>query len=733
MRSQALLLPSLALLFAASLTVAEGESGTSPIDRRALVSRHNPRVKAVDPTSPLSVGNGQFAFGVDVTGLQSLGELYYAEGIPIETLARWAWHSEPNPEGYTLVDAGTTFDSPRGPLLLPTKASSPAGEWLRRNPHSLPLARIGLVLAESASAEFGPIGREDVTDVDQLLDLWTGVIHSSYRLRAVPVRVETAVHPTRDSLAIRIDSPLLAAGRLRVLVAFPRGHRLDVKNAPPLDWTEPQTHRTLVFERGAQHLELERVRDATRFHVGLAWGADTTLAELRPERHELLVAGAGSGPLELTVSYSRSPLGPLPSVDETLRASRSHWPGFWRRGGAVDLRGSTDPRAAELERRIVLSQYLTAIQSVAEVPPQESGLTCNTWYGKHHTEMIWWHTAHFASWGREDLLARNLEWYREHLPTARQLAVDRKLRGARWPKMVGPEGRESPGGNPLIVWNQPQPIHLSELLYRAAPDRATLERYQELVQETAEALASMVHLDASRGTYALGPPLWIAQEIYDQATSQNPSFELAYWSWALETAQRWRERLGLARVAEWDDILARLAPLPVKDGLYVALGSHPDTFDNLDSRHDHPTMLAALGLLPGKRVDAETMRRTLHAVLERWDFAAKIWGWDYPMIAMTAARLGEPEIAVDILVRNRPNNSYLNNGHCPQRSDVVRRPGIGPGRNEIPAYLPANGALLAAVAMMAGGWDGAPANRPAPGFPRDGRWKVRYEGLRPLP
>jgi hypothetical protein len=47
-------------------------------------------------------------------------------------------------------------------------------------------------------------------------------------------------------------------------------------------------------------------------------------------------------------------------------------------------------------------------------------------------------------------------------------------------------------------------------------------------------------------------------------------------------------------------------------------------------------------------------------------------------------------------------------------------------------YLPANGALLAAVAMMAGGWDGA-ATMDAPGFPKDGSWVVRSEGLRPLP
>jgi hypothetical protein len=47
-------------------------------------------------------------------------------------------------------------------------------------------------------------------------------------------------------------------------------------------------------------------------------------------------------------------------------------------------------------------------------------------------------------------------------------------------------------------------------------------------------------------------------------------------------------------------------------------------------------------------------------------------------------------------------------------------------------YLPGNGALLSAVAMMAGGWDGAPVGN-APGFPHDGSWVVRSEGLHPLP
>ena len=252
-----------------------------------------------------------------------------------------------------------------------------------------------------------------------------------------------------------------------------------------------------------------------------------------------------------------------------------------------------------------------------DVPPQESGLTCSTWYGKHHTEMIWWHTAHFSLWGHDELLAKNLRWYQARLPEARALAASRGLRGARWAKMVGPEGRESPGGNPLIVWNQPHMIYLCELLYRSRPSSETLAKYRDLVLETADCLASMVHFDERHGRYVLGPPLWIAQEIYDPATSQNPAFELSYWRWALGVAQQWRERLGMPRDKKWDDIIARLSPLPVADGKYVALESHPDTWENINSRHDHPEMLMPLGLLPGgPDVDRATMERTLDAVLK---------------------------------------------------------------------------------------------------------------------
>ena len=89
------------------------------------------------------------------------------------------------------------------------------------------------------------------------------------------------------------------------------------------------------------------------------------------------------------------------------------------------------------------------------------------------------------------------------------------------------------------------------------------------------------------------------------------------------------------------------------------------------------------------------------------------------MIAMSAARLGEGRIAVDALLKDVTKNTYLPNGHNFQETSL-------------PIYLPGNGGLLTAVAMMAAGWDGCP-DRDAPGFPDDGQWTVRYEDLKKMP
>jgi len=115
------------------------------------------------------------------------------------------------------------------------------------------------------------------------------------------------------------------------------------------------------------------------------------------------------------------------------------------------------------------------------------------------------------------------------------------------------------------------------------------------------------------------------------------------------------------------------------------------------------------------------MAATARAVREKWAFA-RIWGWDYPTAAMCAARTLQPELAVDFLTMAAPTNRFLSNGANFQRE----------GSNAVPCYYPGNGALLSAIALMAGGWDAGPTkpSGPAPGFPKDGKWNVRAEGFR---
>jgi hypothetical protein len=85
---------SLALLLAVAAVAA-------PIDRHALVTRHNVVLTNFDANNPLSVGNGEFAFTVDATGLQTFPEAF-EQTIPLGTLSDWGWHTFSEPNGWSI-------------------------------------------------------------------------------------------------------------------------------------------------------------------------------------------------------------------------------------------------------------------------------------------------------------------------------------------------------------------------------------------------------------------------------------------------------------------------------------------------------------------------------------------------------------------------------------------------------------------------------------------------------
>jgi len=704
-----------ALIFIAPVVLQAAES----IDRKALVTRHNVTLKKLDAANPLQVGNGHFAFGFDVTGLQT-----YTTG----TFSDWGWHTFPNPARYReeetwaeIVGGGGrkahyAYNRHLMSRMTPQqkKRAEGAYDWYRRAPHRLPLGRIGFQLraVDGSPADF----RSALRGVRQTLDLWTGTVHSEYELDGAPVSVTTCCHPRQDMLAVQVRSKLLASGRLQVFWDFPY---VEFNRCRPT-WAKAthDKHRSEAVTQGSNRVKISRTLDADQYFVSVVWSKGQWTST-GPHRF-LLTPEGEQQTLSFVCGFAPQPIKELPGFSKTATASAKYWAEFWQSGGAIDLSGSKDPRWRELERRIVLSQYLTAVNSTGSSPPQESGLFSNSWYGKFHLEMTAWHGVHFVLWGRSALIEDWMEWMRGlGLESARRQAEKQGYKGARWMKMIGPDPKwESPSGAVAFrMTQQGHAIYWAELMYRQRPTRETLEQYKEVVMQSAEFMADYVWWDEKTGRYVLGPPLLSGSEGTPPFNTYNSTVELSYWFYGLRTAQRWRERLGLAKNDHWDRVLAKLSKPPVVNGLCADAESHPG-YDPKNTRHGRlgrPAWLEAYGCMAGDEIDLKAMSRTFDSIWGdiqkgvRW----QIWGCDFPMLAMTATRLNRPRDAVDALLLDHKRNVYLPNGF----NNSGSRP-----------YLPASGGLLWAAAMMAAGWEGGP-DRHAPGFPDDGSWVVRHEGL----
>ena len=679
------------------LSACTAETG---IDRNALVERHAVTIDTLSADELLQVGNGEIAYGIDATGLQT----FFGN-----SMSQWGWHSVPCPvEGKhaAFIMKEYDFHGRKLPYRTSSEGQRMLYSWMRENPHRASLGRLRFLIKKSDGQY---IEAEDVKEIRQTLDMWNGVIESHYTIEGTPVSVISCSDPETGSLSTEVKSSLLG-DRLQVEWMFPYGHHTE----SGANWNKPNAHKTTIISSNNNSADLRRDMDDMVYFASIRWDEKASFTEAEAHRFILKPAEKAKS-LRFTVCYSPEELG-IPTFADALKASKKHWPAFWKSGGAVDLSASSDPRWKELERRVVLSQYLLAVNEAGSYPPQESGLYNNSgWYGKFHLEMHWWHVAHYALWDRWPLLDKSMWWYHDILPKAKELATSQGFKGARWPKMIGPDAEDSPSGTgPLLIWQQPHPIFYAELEYRLNPSKETLDKWQEIIYESAEFMADFAVFDEATQHYVLGPPIATVSENSRYEQTWNPTFELSYWRTGLRWAQTWRERLGLARVAKWDDVIQKLAPLPVQDGVYLSQENMPNTYT--DMNWEHPSLIGPGGMLPGDGSDPETRKRTVQKVWDTWIWD-RCWGWDFPMMAMAAARNGHQHMAIDALLHPSFKNDY-------------NRVGLSTG-GPFP-YFPSNGGILYTIALMAAGWDGAPDVN-APGFPDDGTWVVRYERLSKAP
>lgn len=702
------------LLILISLTC---EVSAQPINRQALVRRHNVIITKADSLSSLTVGNGKFAFTTDITGLQTFPK-QYAKGVSLGTQSEWGWHSFIDTIGYKREEAIKYYPLNGRNIGYTVQWNSPerkkaVSNWFRQNPHRLQLGNLGfeLIKQDGSNAQL-----DDIKNSRQELDLWTGEIKTYFTLEDVPVEVSTFCDGEEDVIAVHVRSPLISENRLRLQLTFPypTGEWTD----EGVNWTKPDSHHSAVLLRHSDGAVLMHQLDTTKYYIGCWWTDMEGVAE--KARHQFQIIPL-RGKNEFSFSAKFSPgkdFESLPKYEEVKLSSTAAWKKFWASGAAVDFAGSKDPRAFELERRIVLSQYLLRAQEAGNCPPQETGLTYNSWFGKPHLEMHWWHAAQYALWGRADLLEKSLGWYSTVVTKAKTIARRQGYEGLRWQKMTDNNGEEAPSSvGAFLIWQQPHYIYFAELCYRDKKDPKVLARYRDLVFFTADFMASFPVYDSLRKRYVLGKGLIPAQERFKAEETFNPTYELVYWHWALSMAQEWRERLHLPRNKKWDKVIKELSALPVQDNKYLFTESATDSYTNPEYRTDHPAVLGALGMMPVTgQVKLSIMKNTFNWIWNNWTWK-DTWGWDFPLTAMTATRLGMPDKAIDALLMPITTNTYLPNGHNYQ-DDRLR------------IYLPGNGGLLTAIAMMLAGYDGATTVNP--GIPKDGNWKVKWEGLRKM-
>src|SRR6188768_4277461 len=215
------------------------------INRQAVVQRHNVHINKIDSLSSLTVGNGNFAFTVDATGMQSFPNAY-ANGVPLGTQSVWGWHSFPNTENLRIEEAQKVYELEGRKISYTVQPKEPerakkAVEYFRVNPHRLQLGNIGLEIKKK-DGSLATV--DDIKNIDQQLDLWTGIITSSFTVEDFPVKVSTACNQQEDVIAFRIESSLLNEKRISVRIRFPypTGQFKDVGN----NWNANVAHSSVA-------------------------------------------------------------------------------------------------------------------------------------------------------------------------------------------------------------------------------------------------------------------------------------------------------------------------------------------------------------------------------------------------------------------------------------------------------------------------------------------------------
>lgn len=588
--------------------------------KKSDIIKYNLKFNHIDSKNPVTIGNGDFAITLDQTGTQSLYEIY--KDIPLSTMSNKNWFYKDKKDIKPSYVDGKAY-------MLFNLDNDPNYQINRQYPFKYSFMQILLYDNDKL------IDINNIKDVKQELDLYKGIVTSSFNYKEKINKTTSFIYQDHDEFNFKLQSDNL---NLALKFNYPsytkNGYRLDI--LPNVLVKEDRI--TLLYD------------DKNSLSFKLKSSSNYQIVE------NTLIFDDNNVSFSLALDEIKE--GKL--LDE-----------FWKCDNGIIIDNE------ELVKKMVLSKYLLHVNSTGIYPPQESGLTYNCWNSKFHLEMHLIHSLWNIYNNHVGDLVKSFDYYLSIMPSSLKRASLNGYKGLRFPKMTGPDGEDSPSNiGPLLIWQAPHILFMLQEIYYLYNKENIIKKYEPLISGTIDFMISFLTLKDSK--YQMLDPLLEACESIPLDRCQNPSFELEYWRYTLERQPKIDTVLYGHQRYDYLDITSKIITPKEDDGIYLKTYG---VIGKYDLYKDHPTEGFLMSFFKSKIVDKEKMIKTIDYILKNMDLSS-YWGWDFPFLGLSLLNCGEIEKSIEVTQLNTINNQYLYNGY-----------NTSP-RDDLKAYLPGNGAFL---------------------------------------
>ena len=549
--------------------------------KKSDIIKYNLKFNHIDSKNPVTIGNGDFAITLDQTGTQSLYETY--KDIPLSTMSNKNWFYKDKKNIKPSYVDGKAY-------MLFNLDNDPNYQINRQYPFKYSFMQILLYDNDKL------IDINNIKDVKQELDLYKGIVTSSFNYKEKINKTTSFIYQDHDEFNFKLQSDNL---NLALKFNYPsytkNGYRLDI--LPNVLVKEDRI--TLLYD------------DKNSLSFKLKSSSNYQIVE------NTLIFDDNNVSFSLALDEIKE--GKL--LDE-----------FWKCDNGIIIDNE------ELVKKMVLSKYLLHVNSTGIYPPQESGLTYNCWNSKFHLEMHLIHSLWNIYNNHVGDLVKSFDYYLSIMPSSLKRASLNGYKGLRFPKMTGPDGEDSPSNiGPLLIWQAPHILFMLQEIYYLYNKENIIKKYEPLISGTIDFMISFLTLKDSK--YQMLDPLLEACESIPLDRCQNPSFELEYWRYTLERQPKIDTVLYGHQRYDYLDITSKIITPKEDDGIYLKTYG---VIDKYDLYKDHPTEGFLMSFFKSKIVDKEKMVKTIDYILKNMDLSS-YWGWDFPFLGLSLLNCGEIE------------------------------------------------------------------------------------------